>query len=372
MGTCRRRICGQQVFGLGINRTGRLPRPWVQWRRAPPVTLTAARQSRIRTGFPGSWLSLTGITTVAPTAGVAGDGLWHHVAVTERTRRDLCPGLLRPWIADDGALVRVRVPGGIVPTAALCALVEVARAHGDGAVHLTSRANLQVRGLEHDGGRLPETVVADVIATGLVPSTSHELVRNILASPLTGRSGGRADLHPVVAGLDARLRAEPRLTALTGRFLFVLDDGRGDLVSRDLDLGLVALDSDTAQLRAGTSAWGPVIRLDEAAAALTGLAVRFAGLAGDRPDSPWHVDELPGAGAALLGTVLDRAERTRVSTPPPALGRIVQDDGRVTAHLAAPGGRVDAPLLEEIRALGAGEIVVTPYRTLLVPDLENA
>ncbi|MCT2278209.1 sulfite reductase subunit beta [Micromonospora chalcea] len=292
--------------------------------------------------------------------------------MTERTRRDLCPGLLRPWIADDGALVRVRVPGGIVPTAALCALVEVARAHGDGAVHLTSRANLQVRGLEHDGGRLPETVVADVIATGLVPSTSHELVRNILASPLTGRSGGRADLHPVVAGLDARLRAEPRLTALTGRFLFVLDDGRGDLVSRDLDLGLVALDSDTAQLRAGTSAWGPVIRLDEAAAALTGLAVRFAGLAGDRPDSPWHVDELSGAGAALLGTVLDRAERTRVSTPPPALGRIVQDDGRVTAHLAAPGGRVDAPLLEEIRALGADEIVVTPYRTLLVPDLENA
>lgn len=372
MGTCRRRICGQQVFGLGINRTERLPGPVVQWRRAPPVTLTAARQSRIRTGFPGSWLSLTGITTVAPAAGVTPYGFWHHVAVTERTRRDLCPGLLRPWIADDGALVRVRVPGGIVPVAALCALVEVARAYGDGSVHLTSRANLQVRGIEHDGGRLPDAVVAGIVATGLVPSASHELVRNILASPLTGRSGGRADLRPVVAGLDALLCAEPRLTALTGRFLFVLDDGRGDLVERDLDLGLVALGPDTAQLRAGTSAWGPVVRLDGAAAALTGLAVRFAGLAGDRPDSPWHVDELPGSGAALLGSVLDRAARTRVTTPPPALGKIVQDDGRVAAHLAVPGGRVDAAVLDKVRALGAGEIVVTPHRTLFLPDLENA
>lgn len=372
MGTCRRRICGQQVFGLGINRTERLPGPWVQWRRAPPVPLTAARQSRIHTGFPGSWLSLTGTTNLAATASTARNGLWHHDAVTERTRRDLCPGLLRPWIADDGALVRVRIPGGAVPVAALAALVEAARAYGDGAVHLTSRANLQVRGIDHHDGRLPGTVLDDIVATGLVPSASHELVRNILASPLTGRSGGRADLRPVVAGLDARLCAERRLTTLTGRFLFVLDDGRGDLTGRDLDLGLVALGPDTAQLRAGTSAWGPVVRLAEAAAELTRLAVRFTELAGDRPESPWHVDELPGSGAAVLGTVLDRAEPARVGTPPPPLGRIVQDDGRVTAHLAVPGARVDARLLDEIRALGGDEVVVTPYRTLLVPDLENA
>ncbi|MFI1196466.1 sulfite reductase subunit beta [Micromonospora sp. NPDC020750] len=291
--------------------------------------------------------------------------------MTERTRRDLCPGLLRPWIADDGALVRVRVPGGAVTTEALGALVRVAGEHGDGAVHLTSRANLQVRGIEHDDGCLPDAVVDVIMATGLVPSTSHERVRNILASPLTGRRAGRADLRPVIAGLDARLCAEPLLAALAGRFLFVLDDGRGDLVERDLDLGLVALDASTAQLRAGTS-WGPVVPLDEAAAALTTLAVRFAGLAGSEPSSPWHVEELPGSGAAVLGTVLERAAGTRVSTPPPPLGRIAQDDGRVALHLAVPDGRVDARFMDEVRALGAGDLVVTPRRTLLVPDLENA
>ncbi|GAA1316790.1 hypothetical protein GCM10009647_046170 [Streptomyces sanglieri] len=44
----------QQVFGLGFVRTGRLPgHPRVvPVAVAPPVPLTAARQFRIRTGFP--------------------------------------------------------------------------------------------------------------------------------------------------------------------------------------------------------------------------------------------------------------------------------------------------------------------------------
>src|SRR5690606_12572925 len=77
----------------------------VQWLHAPPVTLTAARQSRTLTGFPGSSLSLTGEPTVAGSRpldvrrGRRPVG-WHHDRVTERTRRDLCPDLLRPWIAD--------------------------------------------------------------------------------------------------------------------------------------------------------------------------------------------------------------------------------------------------------------------------------
>lgn len=292
--------------------------------------------------------------------------------MSERTRRDLCPGLLRPWIADDGALIRVRVPGGSVTVDALGGLLEVARSHGDGTVHVTSRANLQLRGVPHDDGRLPDTVVDAVMATGLMPSASHERIRNVMASPLTGRSGGRADLRPVVAELDARLCAEPRLAALPGRFLFVLDDGRGDLVARALDLGVVAIDSSTAQVRVGAGGWGPVVALSQAPAALTGLALRFVERAGAQPDSPWHVDELPGGGAALLASPATPHPDTRVSSPPPALGRIEQVDGRVAWHLPVPDGRIDARLFDEARALGAPTLVVTPWRTLLVPDLENA
>jgi len=292
--------------------------------------------------------------------------------VTERTRRDLCPGLLRPWIADDGALVRVRVPGGQLPTAALGGLLDVARRHGDGAVHLTSRANLQVRGLAHDDGCLPDAVVDAVMATGLMPSASHERVRNVMASPLTGRSGGRADLRPVVRELDERLCADPALAALAGRFLFVLDDGRGDVAGRDLDLGLVAISADRVQLRAGRDGWGPVVTIDEAAEALVGLARRFLERAGSQARSPWHVDELDGAGAALVGTGHPRHDETRVSGEPPPLGRISQDDDRLALHLAAPDGRLDRRLMDDVLALGAPRVVVTPWRTLIVPDLENA
>ena len=78
-----------------------------------------------------------------------------------RDRPDRCPGVLRPWVADDGALVRLRLVGGRTTPATLARLLDVAERHGDGTVALTRRANLQVRGLPQDeDGRLPGSVVA--------------------------------------------------------------------------------------------------------------------------------------------------------------------------------------------------------------------
>ncbi|NUR08272.1 MAG: nitrite reductase, partial [Nocardioidaceae bacterium] len=93
--------------------------------------------------------------------------LCHPVPVLSETgvrdRADRCPGLTRPWPAEDGALVRVRLVGGVLPTAALAAMSGVARRYGDGDLHLTSRANLQLRALPlHDGG-VPGAVV-DAVA----------------------------------------------------------------------------------------------------------------------------------------------------------------------------------------------------------------
>jgi precorrin-3B synthase len=275
------------------------------------------------------------------------------MTVSTRVRRDRCPGVTRPWLAEDGALVRLRLVGGRLAAEQLAALSALAAAHGDGAVHLTGRANLQVRALPHDGDRLLPEVHAAVLATGLVPSEAHDLVRNIMVSPLTGRRGGRADVRPVADDLDRLIRADARLAGLPGRFLFVLDDGRGDLHDRAADLGLVALDDQRAQLRVGDG-YGEVVPLAEAPGVLVAHAHHFLDVRGAGPDAAWHVREL----AQPLARAMSPDPGAVVTSPP-----LPHDE----EHVLAPDGVLDQALAARLAAYG-GELVVTPWRGVLVPE----
>ncbi len=272
--------------------------------------------------------------------------------MTQRTRGDLCPGVFRPWPADDGALVRLRVPGGHLSRTTLLALLDVAETYGDGQVHLTARANLQLRALRSSDGALPAEVVEAIRATGLLPHPAHELVRNILVSPLTGLHGGRADLRPVTTELDERMCATPSLARLPGRFLFVLDDGRGDLTGRSCDLGLVALSGDEAQLRIGSTHWGPVVPLADAAARLNGLARAFQQVRGSDEQAAWHVDELP-----VPPTSEDPDPRALVRSDPPPHGVIAGG----MSHVEVEGGVVERKFSLTLPE----RLVLTPWKSLI-------
>src|SRR5690348_11895099 len=136
-----------------------------------------------------------------------------------RTRGDLCPGVFRPWPAEDGGLVRLRLIGGRVTAEQVAALSGVAATYGDGDVHLTARANLQLRGIPLVDGALEPEVVDALTATGLLPHPTHELVRNVMVSPLTGINGGVADLRGLARAYDELFCADPGLAELPGRFL---------------------------------------------------------------------------------------------------------------------------------------------------------
>lgn len=289
-----------------------------------------------------------------------------HRGSPPRRRPDRCPGVLRPWPAEDGALARVRVPGGQLTVPALLALLGVAEEYGDGLVHVTGRANLQLRALPAVDGALPEEVVAAIEATGLLPSRRHDRVRNVLASPQTGLAGGRADLRPVVAELDRLLLADDRLAALPGRFLFTLDDGRGDLADRHRDLGLVALDRSSARVRVGDQG-GPVVDLGEAPTVLGTLAREFLDVRGEGQTAAWHVDEL----AEDL-----RTEWSRESTVVEVRGTAAKDPATTAPLPHGPvAGGCHEPVVDGITRGDAARwarvtdtVVVTPWHGVLVPD----
>ena len=275
-----------------------------------------------------------------------------------RIRADRCPGVVHPWPADDGGLVRVRVPGGRVSLASLSALVAVAEEHGDGRVRTTGRANLQLRAMPLEGDRLAGPALADLEATGLLPSRTHDRVRNVLASPQTGLVGGRVDLRPVVAALDALLLEDETLAGLPGRFLFTLDDGRGDLADRHRDLGLVALDATRAQLRIGPR-YGDVVALDAAADALADLARRFLVARGTGPEAAWHVDELPEPPAPLDPPVAPEAGADVRAEPLP-YGPVPGGE-----HVPVGDDGLDAPT---VARWTAPTVVVTPWHGVLIPE----
>ena len=282
--------------------------------------------------------------------------------MTRARADDACPGALQVHQAADGALARIRVPGGMVSPDQLTALADAATRFGSSAMELTSRGNIQIRGVT-DAGALADAVAA----AGLLPSPSHERVRNIVASPLTGRSGGDADVRPVVLGLDAAIQASDALTRLPGRFWFAVDDGRGDVSGAGADVGAHLVGADRAALLVAGVDTGVRLPSDDVAATLVGIAETFVDIRGDA----WRTTELTDIDPLLKG--LTRSAEPGATWAPvirPPVGWIEQDDGRVTLGAAVRLGVLEARVAEFLAAVEA-PLVVTPWRSVLVCDLDE-
>jgi precorrin-3B synthase len=242
--------------------------------------------------------------------------------------QDRCPGVLRLHEAADGLLARVRLPGGRITPAQLHA-VTVGAVFGNGIIELTSRASLQIRGLS-DGA------VSEVLADAdLLPSMTHERVRNILASPLAGRHPlSRWDTDETVAALDRAICDDPELAELSGRFLFGVDDGSG-LLGHDVDV----------MVRPHGSVTGAI-------------AVARAALRGQ------PITVMPPTG----GRFRIRAAGSAVQL---ALGPLTQRDGRIALTFMPPLGRLDPSTAYGLAELGY-ELRLSVHRTLTILDLSLA
>ncbi len=271
------------------------------------------------------------------------------------TRADRCPGVLRPHLAQDGAVVRIRVPGGQTTGRSLGRLSRIAQEFGSGELQLTSRAGMQVRGLPDP---LPAGFVAAVREAGFLPSDTHERVRNIIASPLTGISGGAVDARPLVLSLDAGLCAEPELATLPRRFLFAIDDGRGDLGGIPFDLGYRAIDHDHGWLLIGGGGFGLPVAAGNAVEMLLDLAQQFLE-ASHRSGGVWHVRELSSWVASLPGVRGIELPDATSGTP---LGAIAG-----AASVQVPLALLTPAQAAAVEACAADAVVITPSRGLVSP-----
>jgi precorrin-3B synthase len=281
-----------------------------------------------------------------------------------RTRdQDECPGALQLHRAADGALARVRLPGGMIAPRQLETLAHAANRFGSPAMELTSRGNIQIRGIRDDEAA---AALADAVAAaGLLPSPTHERVRNIVASPLSGRVGG-GGVREWVRLLDAAICAAPELAALPGRFWFSIDDGRGDVSGLSADAGAHVVGDSVALLLAGRDT-GVRIAPPDAVPALVSIAQRFVGIR----DDAWRIAELADTSALLGG--LPRTVEPGTTWPPvsrPPVGWISQDDGRVALGAVAPLGVLQARVAEYLAAIDA-PMIITPWRSVLVCDLDD-
>jgi precorrin-3B synthase len=282
-----------------------------------------------------------------------------------RTRdHDACPGALHVHQAADGALARVRLPGGMIEPAQLEALAHAATRFGSPAMELTSRGNIQIRGIRSN---MAADALGDAVAAaGLLPSPTHERVRNIVASPLSGRVGGHADVRDWVRELDTAIQAAPALAELPGRFWFGIDDGTGDVSGLGADVGVHAFGDSVAVLLAGRDT-GVRIAPSAVVPTLLSIALRFV----DTRGTVWRVAELADA-TALVDGLVPSAEPGR-SWPPvdcPPVGWIGQDDGRNALGAAMPLGVLQARAAEFLAAIRA-PMVITPWRSVLVCDLDD-
>ncbi|MET9324663.1 cobalamin biosynthesis protein CobG [Streptomyces sp. NPDC003038] len=295
-----------------------------------------------------------------------------------RDRGDACPGALRLHAADDGFLARIRIPGGLLDAEGAAALADAADRLGDGHIEFTSRGNVQLRGLA-DG--CDAALAERLDAAGLLPAPTHERVRNIVASPLSGLDGlGRAEVLPWVRALDRTLCASARAAELSGRFLFALDDGRGDVAALAPDVTLLALSPQRALVRLGAAADACEVAAQDAPRAALLAAEYFLDAAATAGTRAWRVAELLPEHALtarefavrLTAAGIDGRYAGEVDRPyaaPPRPGPV----GARALCVLAPLGRMTSRQWRLLLSVaGAGGLRITPWRTVVLPHPRSA
>ncbi|WP_328824946.1 precorrin-3B synthase [Pseudomonas schmalbachii] len=284
----------------------------------------------------------------------------------------------------DGGICRVKLPGGQLSSAQARAVAEVARMCASGVLELTNRSNLQIRGVraEHQ-----DELVRHLLAAGLGPrNAAADDVRNLLLSPAAGRdSAALVDARPLADQLLALLQDTPEFHALSAKFALQLDGGETlSMLDHPHDIWLSALPGG-AQMAfglAGCPRRQPlgVVDLAEAPRLVEVLLRLFLQLAGEHTRMRQLLVDLPVEDfLARLPFALDRRQPVlplAETTAGPLGVHAQRQSGLVMLLAGAPLGRLEAvqlwALADLVESEGSGELRLTPWQGVLLPDIPVA
>lgn len=284
------------------------------------------------------------------------------IARPDRSRQDMCPGTLKLHKAEDGLIGRVRFPGGVVHPDDWAPIAQLSKQHGNGTIHVTTRGNMQFRGVR-DAAAFAEAVEA----AGFLPSREHDKLRNIIASPTATHLWG------LVEALDQSLLSSTEVIGLSGRTLFGLDSGAGDILSQHPDFGVFE-EQDYFRFILGGALTDIIIpNSDVVADVLTTAAATWQAQRGHH----WRVHEAPQSHALICETIVNNhglgtAPAPEVGQVAPArpIGWLQEDDGPVSLGAGLKFGFFNSTVAEILGAIGR-PVTITPWASLVIHDLRE-
>jgi precorrin-3B synthase len=262
-----------------------------------------------------------------------------------------CPGALRPMLSGDGFVVRVRPFGGRLEAPQITGLADLAGRHGNGLIDVTSRANLQIRGVSEESHRQLLDGLAQLRL--LDPDTESEARRNILVAPFWG-SGD--ETQSLAAELEEAL-AECGL-ALPTKFGFAIDGGRLRVLAGDsADIRIERDGSGRLLVRADGARLGRSVARGEAVGTALALASWFiisGGAKGGRGRMAAHI----ASGAVLPQSLRGETE------PAPVMAASRPGHYPQGAMVGVAFGQMLHTTLHQLAGSGHA-LRMTPWRMLL-------
>ncbi|HEX7921904.1 MAG TPA: precorrin-3B synthase, partial [Bradyrhizobium sp.] len=209
----------------------------------------------------------------------------------------------------DGLVVRIRPRGGRLDAAQAAGIADLAARYGNGLIDLTSRANLQIRGVNDEGYPL---LIDGLAELGLLDADSDtEAQRNILVTPFWTPDD---DTRSLAAELEQALASAS--LDLPTKFGFAIDDGSARVVAgASADVRIERDRSGGLLVRADGAQVGLSVARNEAVQVALSLAEWFVASGGAGGEKRRMAAHLAG-GASLPPPLRGDAEPSTQSADP--------------------------------------------------------